>query len=125
MKPRFHHIVTALLLAPLATLHAADAPKPAVKVTQELLNSIRVTPKLIFDPFPAYEKKYLPFAMAASIEVTQSGMMISPALCANSSNRVTPASSLWLTDWAWIPGITAAVNSCRSWRITTRSVPTC
>jgi hypothetical protein len=42
----------ALLLAPLAALHAADAPKPAVKVTQELLNSIHVTPKLIFDPFP-------------------------------------------------------------------------
>ena len=33
-------LLTALLLAPLVALHAADAPKPAVKVTQELLNSM-------------------------------------------------------------------------------------
>ena len=68
-------LLTALLLAPQATLHAADAPKPTVKVTQELLNSIHVTPKLIFDPFPAYAQKYLPFAMAASMEVTHKGRL--------------------------------------------------
>jgi hypothetical protein len=68
-------LLTALLLAPLAALHAADAPKPTVKVTQELLNSIHVTPKLIFDPFPAYAQKYLPFAMAASMEVTHKGRL--------------------------------------------------
>jgi len=34
MKPALT-LLTALLLAPLAALHAADAPKPAVKVTQE------------------------------------------------------------------------------------------
>jgi len=54
-----------LLLGPLASLHATDTPpQPVVKVTQDLLNSIHVTPKLIFDPFPAYAQKYLPFAMA-------------------------------------------------------------
>jgi hypothetical protein len=68
-------LFTALLLAPLATLRAADAPNPACKVTQQLLNSIRVTPKLIFDPFPAYAEKYLPFAMGASIEVTHKGRL--------------------------------------------------
>jgi len=68
-------LLTALLLAPLAALHAADAPKPAVKVTQELLNSIHVTPKLIFDPMPAYGQKYLPFAMAASMESTKKGRL--------------------------------------------------
>ena len=68
MKHRIEQIIIALLLMPLASLHAADAPKPTVKVTQELLNSIHVTPKLIFDPFPAYAQKYLPFAMAASME---------------------------------------------------------
>jgi hypothetical protein len=66
-------LFTALLLAPLAALHAADGPKPAVKVTHELLNSIHVTPKLIFDPMPAYGQKYLPFAMAASMESTSKG----------------------------------------------------
>ena len=69
-------LITSLLLAPLAALHADDTPpprKPGVKVTQELLNTIRVTPKVIFDPFPAYAEKYLPFAMAASIEVTRGG----------------------------------------------------
>ena len=50
-------------------------PKPAVKVTQELLNSIHVTPKLIFDPMPAYGQKYLPFAMAASMESTKKGRL--------------------------------------------------
>jgi len=43
------------------------------RLAQETLNSIHVTPKLIFDPFPAYALKYLPFAMAASIEVTRGG----------------------------------------------------
>jgi len=68
-------LLTALLLAPLAALHAADAPKPAVKVTQQLLNSIHVTPKLILEPFPAYAEKYLPFAMAASMESTHKGRL--------------------------------------------------
>ncbi|MDH4477302.1 MAG: sialidase family protein [Verrucomicrobiaceae bacterium] len=68
-------LITALMLAPLAALQAADATKPAVKVTQELLNSIHVTPKLIFDPMPAYGQKYLPFAMAASLEVTSKGRL--------------------------------------------------
>ncbi len=51
------------------------ALKPAVKVTQELLNSIHVTPKLIFDPMPAYGQKFLPFAMAASMESTSKGRL--------------------------------------------------
>ena len=49
--------------------------KPTIKVTQELLNSIHVTPKLIFDPMPAYGQKYLPFAMAASMESTSKGRL--------------------------------------------------
>ncbi|MBM4083469.1 MAG: exo-alpha-sialidase [Planctomycetes bacterium] len=65
----------ALLFVPLAALHAADAPKAAVKITQELLNSIHVTPKLIFDPMPAYGQKYLPFAMASSMEATPKGRL--------------------------------------------------
>ena len=44
-----------------------------VKVTQQLLNTILRTPQVNFDPFPAYAQKYLPFAMAASIEVTPGG----------------------------------------------------
>ena len=75
MKYPIRRIIIALLLAPLAALHAADAPKPTVKDTQELLNSIHVTPKLIFDTFPAYAQKYLPFAMAASMEVTCKGRL--------------------------------------------------
>jgi hypothetical protein len=43
------------------------------QVTQQLLNQIHVTQKLILDPLPAYEHKYLPFAMASSIEVTHGG----------------------------------------------------
>jgi len=39
-------VLTALLLSPLDSLNAADAPEPPVKVTQELLNSIHVTMKL-------------------------------------------------------------------------------
>ena len=46
MKDPIRQIIAVLVLAPLAALHAADAPKPTVNVTQELLNSIRVTPKL-------------------------------------------------------------------------------
>jgi hypothetical protein len=56
-----------------AALRAAEHEKPAVKVTQELLNQIHITPKINFKPFPAYEKKYLPFAMAASLEVARGG----------------------------------------------------
>lgn len=74
MKPILP-LFTALLLAPLPAMQAADAPKPPVKVTQELLNSIHVTPKLIFDPMPAYGQKYLPFAMAASMESTSKGRL--------------------------------------------------
>ncbi|MEY5015284.1 MAG: Serine/threonine-protein kinase pkn1 [Verrucomicrobiota bacterium] len=48
---------------------------PTPKVTQGLLNSIHVTPKLIFNPFPTYAQKYLPFAMAASIESTSKGRL--------------------------------------------------
>jgi len=46
-------MLAALLLSALVPA-ADDAPKPSGKVTQQLLNSIHVTPKLIFDPFPAY-----------------------------------------------------------------------
>jgi sialidase-1 len=60
---------------PGAALQAADAPTPSVQVTQQLLNSIHVTPKLIFDPFPAYAQKYLPFAMASSMESTRKGRL--------------------------------------------------
>jgi hypothetical protein len=49
--------------------------KPAAKVTQELLNQIHLTPKLIFDPMPAYGEKYRPFAMAASMESTPKGRL--------------------------------------------------
>lgn len=67
-------LVAELLLTPLGAAPAADgSAKPASEVTQELLNSIHVTPTLIFDPFPAYAQKCLPFAMAASMEVTPGG----------------------------------------------------
>ena len=65
----------AVLLATLTAARAADPPQRSVAVTQELLNSIHVTPKLIFDPFPAYAEKFLPFAMAASIESTSKGRL--------------------------------------------------
>ena len=68
-------VIAALLLTPLAALRADEAPKPTVKVTQELLNSIHITPKLIFDPMPAYGQKYLPFAMASSMESTKKGRL--------------------------------------------------
>jgi hypothetical protein len=68
-------VLAALLLTPLAALRADEAPKPTVKVTQELLNSIHITPKLIFDPMPAYGQKYLPFAMASSMESTKKGRL--------------------------------------------------
>jgi hypothetical protein len=67
-------LVAGLLLTPLAVAPAADgSAKPAGDVTQELLDSIHTAPKLILDPFPAYAQKYLPFAMAASMEVTPGG----------------------------------------------------
>jgi hypothetical protein len=60
-----------------ATTPGADKsvmpPKAPTILTQELLNSIHVTPTLIPDPFPAYAAKFLPFAMAASLEVTGKG----------------------------------------------------
>jgi hypothetical protein len=58
-----------------AALSAADPQPPVVTVTQELLNSIHVRPQLILDPFPAYAEKYLPFAMAASMESTRKGRL--------------------------------------------------
>jgi sialidase-1 len=76
------HPPTAIVrLAALALLvtavspPAADAQPPAVTVTQELLNSIHVPPRLIHDPLPAYAEKYLPFAMAASMEATRKGRL--------------------------------------------------
>jgi hypothetical protein len=68
-------VLAALLFVPLAAIHAADKEPATVKVTQELLNSIHVTPKLIHDSFPAYAEKYLPFAMAASMEATSKGRL--------------------------------------------------
>ena len=63
------------LLTPLAASHAGDTPQPPVKVTQKMLNAIHTRPKLIFDPMPAYGQKYLPFAMAASMESTSKGRL--------------------------------------------------
>ena len=71
----FLSLIASLLLASLTRSYAAEPPRPAVKVTQEHLNSIHVTPKLIFDPMPAYGQKYLPFAMAASMESTKQGRL--------------------------------------------------
>ncbi len=48
---------------------------PTNKVTQSLLNSIHVTPQLITDPLPAYAEKFLPFAMASSMESTAKGRL--------------------------------------------------
>lgn len=42
-------------------------------LSQELLNAIRITPRVNHKPFPAYAETYLPFAMAQSNEVTHSG----------------------------------------------------
>ena len=74
-RPSFCHSILAVLFLSALELAAADAPKPSVQVTQQLLNSIHVTPKLIRDPFPAYAKKFLPFAMAARMEVTHKGRL--------------------------------------------------
>jgi sialidase-1 len=62
------------LVSPLHS-DASEPVKAQGKATQELLNSIYVTPKLIFDPMPAYGQKYLPFAMASSLEVTSKGRL--------------------------------------------------
>ena len=43
------------------------------KLPQELLNAIRIPPRVNHDPFPDYAGSYLPFAMAQSNEVTRSG----------------------------------------------------
>jgi len=67
--------LSVLCVVPVA-LRAAEPEESAVKVTQELLNQIHITPKINFKPFPAYEKKHLPFAMAASLEVTRGGLVI-------------------------------------------------
>ena len=68
-------LLAALLLPPLTALSAAEAPTPAGNATQQLLNSIHITPKLIFDPFPAYAQKIRPFAMSGSMEVTHKGRL--------------------------------------------------
>ena len=60
---------------PLGAVNAAAPRQALTKVSQELLNCIHVTPEVILDPFPAYAEKFLPFAMAASIEVTRGGRM--------------------------------------------------
>ena len=44
-----------------------------VMVTQQLLNAVRRTPEVNFNPFPAYAEKSRPFAMSAGIEVTRGG----------------------------------------------------
>ncbi len=44
-------------------------------LTQELLNTILKTPQLIFNPFPSYAQKYLPFAMSSSMESTDKGRL--------------------------------------------------
>jgi hypothetical protein len=72
------HMANELAVVPVAALAADSEPahsKPASHVTQELLNGIHVTPELVFDPFPAYAQKFLPFAMAASMEVTSKGRL--------------------------------------------------
>ena len=43
------------------------------QLSQELLNAIRIPPRVNHDPFPTYADTYLPFAMAQSNEVTRSG----------------------------------------------------
>jgi sialidase-1 len=68
-------LCVTLISLPLAAGLAADAPQAQVDVTQALRNSIYVTPRLILDPFPAYADKFLPFAMAASMESTQGGRL--------------------------------------------------
>jgi predicted neuraminidase len=72
------HMANELAVVPVAALAATDAParnEPASHVTQELLSCIHITPKLIRDPFPAYAEKYLPFAMASSMEATRKGRL--------------------------------------------------
>ena len=44
-------------------------------ITQELLNSIRKTPPVNFDPFPQYGHEHLPFAMSAGLEATLGGRL--------------------------------------------------
>ena len=60
-----------LLLLAVGILHAANKEP----VTQQLLNQVRIRPKLFHDPMPAYAKKYLPFAMSAGLEVTKGGRL--------------------------------------------------
>ena len=75
MKPTTRSFLTALLFVPLVATHAADAPPSALKITQQTLNAIHTHPKLILHPFPAYAQKYLPFAMASSMESTKKGRL--------------------------------------------------
>jgi hypothetical protein len=68
-------LLAIALAVPLTASHAADDRQPETVVTQELLNSIHIAPQLILEPFPAYAEKFLPFAMAASIESTHKGRL--------------------------------------------------
>ena len=44
-------------------------------VTRALLDRIRQTPQIDFNPLPAYADRYLPFAMSAGFEVTPGGRL--------------------------------------------------
>ena len=69
-------LLSVILFAlPLTAGLAADAPQAKDRVTQEFRNAIYVRPQLIREPFPAYAEKFLPFAMAASLESTQKGRL--------------------------------------------------
>ena len=67
-------IVACAAVGTTVVVVSARYPKPGA-ITQDVLNAIHVTPTLILDPFPSYEKKYLPFAMAASMESTPKGRL--------------------------------------------------
>ncbi len=69
-------LLSVILFAlPLTAGLSADAPQAKDRVTQEFRNAIYVRPQLIREPFPAYAEKFLPFAMAASLESTQKGRL--------------------------------------------------
>lgn len=73
-------LAVIILVGMMCTAQADRRQKlePAAQATQELLNSIYVKPKLVFDPFsahPFYAQDYLPFAMASSMESTPKGRL--------------------------------------------------
>ena len=84
------------LAVPLAASQAAEDRQPETVVTQELISSIHTTPQLIFNPFPAYAQKYLPFAMAASMESTSMGAPPAPSGGAHSISGSRPSGSGWV-----------------------------